>query len=144
MAAGLKNRERIQAGIAGEIAAAESRLHADQEGWKEIGKDAREAESVSGRHGVPKLPGSLPAGTLNPEVRKQLQTRVRHLRQIETWMQADPDLLHTVDQLISNQVRAAQRRQAIFSAGTAILSLVAGWLLSAISPVSALAHLLKP
>lgn len=90
------------------------------------------------------------------EEKKQLnafQGRVRRLQRLQKLLQEDPDLLQIVDHTLSKQIEAAemraiarakadQRRQTIISACAAVVSLIAGWLLSAISPVSTLAHLI--
>lgn len=66
-----------------------------------------------------------------------LQDRAKRLRQVQQLLTDDPELLHVVDASIRNRVGSAQRRQAMLSVVLAILSLIAGWLLSAISPLSA-------
>jgi len=44
--------------------------------------------------------------------------------------------------VIGKQVAKSERRQVTYSVAVGALSLLAGWLLSAISPISALAQLL--
>lgn len=66
-----------------------------------------------------------------------LDQRIARLTTIRTWMQ-DATLRTLVDEAIGKQVQQSARRQAIYSAAIALGSLVAGWLLSAISPVSLL------
>ena len=46
-----------------------------------------------------------------------------------------------IDDVINRHVRTAERRQAFFSAGVGVASLIAGWLLSAISPAGVLLNL---
>lgn len=70
-----------------------------------------------------------------------LSERLWRVKQLGSWMKEDPDLLKSVDELIGQQVRAAQRRQAVLSVGIAFVSLAGGWLLSAV-PVPVLAHVL--
>jgi hypothetical protein len=83
---------------------------------------------------------------------KLLQARTKRLRQLQTLFKDDPELMRIVDEMIGNQVKAAeqrqqaqahvaQRQQTVFSVAFSVLSLIVGWLLSAVSPVSAVAHL---
>jgi hypothetical protein len=58
----------------------------------------------------------------------------------------DPELMRLVDASIQKRVQAAkvraqQRRQTIFTIIVTVDSLTVGWLLSAVSPVSAVAQL---
>lgn len=71
----------------------------------------------------------------------ELQARATRLQQVQQLLSDDPELLHVVDASIRNRVSAAARRQSLLSVAVAIISLIVGWLLSAISPLSA-AHLL--
>jgi hypothetical protein len=82
----------------------------------------------------------------------RLQARAKRLRQMQKLFKDDPELMRIVDVTIGNQLKAAeerqqtqarlaQRRQTAFSVVFSVLSLIAGWLLSAVSPVSAVARL---
>lgn len=70
-----------------------------------------------------------------------LDERITRLTQMREWLQ-DDTLRTMVDDVIGQQVRAAARRQVAYSFIVGVISLVAGWLLSAISPVATLANLL--
>jgi hypothetical protein len=71
----------------------------------------------------------------------QLDDRIAQLQQIRVWLK-DEKLKSMIDDAIGKQVARSERRQVVYSVTVGVLSLAAGWLLSAISPVSALAQLL--
>jgi hypothetical protein len=72
-----------------------------------------------------------------------IEVRAKELRQVESIVSADPELMTLVDASIAGiHVKAAQRRQSRTLIAVAILSLIAGWLLSAISPATAVVQLL--
>lgn len=75
-----------------------------------------------------------------------LRRRLLFLMSLRTQMEKDPELLRFIDGMIAQRVKAAERRQRTYSiavtVAVSVASLIAGWLLSAISPVSALTHLL--
>jgi hypothetical protein len=71
----------------------------------------------------------------------QLDDRIAQLQQIRVWLK-DEKLKSMIDDAIGKQVARSERRQVAYSIAVGVLSLAAGWLLSAISPVSALAQLL--
>ncbi len=77
-------------------------------------------------------PGSLGA----------LDQRIVRLEQLRTWMGEDPDLGRLIDTSIGSQVHASERRQRFFAGTLGVITLVAGWLLSAVSPPAALASFL--
>jgi len=58
---------------------------------------------------------------------------IERLRQIREWLQ-DDRLRALVDNAIGQQTRASERRQATWSTMIALVSLLAGWGLSAVSP----------
>jgi hypothetical protein len=74
---------------------------------------------------VPAKPASL----------AHLDERLTRLTQMRDWLR-DESLRVMVDEAIGQQVHASERRQVAYSAAVGIVSLVAGWLLSAISPIS--------
>jgi hypothetical protein len=49
------------------------------------------------------------------------------------WLR-DDTLRAMVDDVIGRQVRASERRQVAYSAVVGVVSLIAGWLLSGVSP----------
>jgi hypothetical protein len=72
---------------------------------------------------------------------KVIEDRAKKLRQVERIVSADPELMKLTDASIENQVKAAQRRQIRIVIAVAVVSLIVGWLLSAISPATVLIQL---
>jgi hypothetical protein len=70
-----------------------------------------------------------------------LDERITQLQQMRDWLK-DDKLRAMMDDVIGKQVAKSERRQVTYSVAVGALSLLAGWLLSAVSPVSALAQLL--
>jgi len=70
----------------------------------------------------------------------ELDERIMRLQQLREWLK-DDNLRGMIDDVINRHVRTAERRQAFFSAGVGVASLIAGWLLSAISPAGVLLNL---
>jgi hypothetical protein len=99
------------------------------------------------------LPGGSPdTSSAAKDTLAELDSRTARLQQVNQLLHADPELLRLVDTSIFRHVQAAeqrqaarakstQRRQALFTVVLTVMSLVVGWLLSAISPVSTVAHL---
>jgi hypothetical protein len=75
-----------------------------------------------------------PAGHPNPT----LFHRTDRLARFDRWLREDPELAGVFDSVLKERVRAAARKQAVISAIVAILSLIAGWLLNAFSPINVL------
>jgi len=72
-----------------------------------------------------------------------IKVRAEELRQVESIVNADPELMNLVDASIAGvHDKAAARRQTRALIAVAVLSLIVGWLLSAISPATALVQLL--
>ncbi|HEX9070174.1 MAG TPA: hypothetical protein VF807_15500 [Ktedonobacterales bacterium] len=75
-----------------------------------------------------------------------LSLQITRLEQLRGWMATDSEFGRLVDAMIGKQVLAAEARQkqrAIITAVvSSVLSLLAGWLLSAISPTTTLLQLL--
>jgi hypothetical protein len=71
-----------------------------------------------------------------------LDERIVRLTQMREWLHDDA-LRTMVDDVIGQQVKATARRQVVYSFIVGVISLIAGWLLSAVSPVAALANLLQ-
>jgi hypothetical protein len=67
-----------------------------------------------------------------------LAVRAERLQQVQAWFSEDPALERFVETAIQSRVKAAARRQATIWVIVAIVSLVAGWLLNAYSPLSVL------
>jgi hypothetical protein len=86
------------------------------------------------------------SASLQAQQRLKLQTRMSFLVDLRQKLDDDPELFNFVDSMIANQVKAAERRQrrysAIVTTGLSVVSLIAGWLLSAISPAATVAHIL--
>lgn len=88
---------------------------------------------------LPPAPPSPSAGAVAPIPKQasldELDTRIMRLQQLREWLK-DDNLRGMIDDVINKHVRTAERRQAFFSAGIGVASLVVGWLLSALSPAS--------
>ncbi len=106
--------------------------------------------------------GKRPRSRAPVELRP-LSARVYRLDQLKRWMRDDPDLFQFLDNTIDKQVKAAQerqqemasvaqkqqqqsaktaeRRQRIFSIIGAVITLIAGWLLSLVGTPATVAHL---
>ena len=73
---------------------------------------------------------------------KAIEDRAKKLRQVERILNADPELMKLTATMIEKQVKAVQRRQTRTLLAVAVVSLVIGWLLSAISPATILTQLI--
>jgi hypothetical protein len=71
-----------------------------------------------------------------------LDERITRLTQIREWL-GDATLRAMVDDVIGQQMKSAARRQVTYSFLIGVISLVVGWLLSAVSPVATLTNLLQ-
>lgn len=69
-----------------------------------------------------------------------LEERITRLEQIRAWLKQDSSLMGMVDEVIGQKVQAATRTQMVFSAILGVVSLLVGWLLSAVTPP----HVLLP
>jgi len=83
-------------------------------------------------------PQSREAELQRQEAVKKIDASARRLRQVQKYFREDPELMHLVDASIAKNTRMMQRRQTIISTSIAVISLLVGWLLSAVSPVSAM------
>jgi hypothetical protein len=95
-------------------------------------------------HGEATPARALPMWILTDEEERALTdllARSKRLQQVQQLLSDDPELLRVVDASIRNRIDAATRHLSALSIVVAMLSLIAGWLLSTISPLSA-AHLL--
>jgi hypothetical protein len=72
---------------------------------------------------------------------KVIEDRAKKLRQVERILNADPELMKLTEASIENLMTAVQRRQTRKLIAVAVVSLIAGWLISAISPATILAQL---
>jgi hypothetical protein len=72
---------------------------------------------------------------------KVIEDRAKKLRQVERILNADPELMKLTAAMIEKQVTAVQRRQSRTLLAVAVVSLVIGWLLSALSPATVLMQL---
>lgn len=71
-----------------------------------------------------------------------LDERIVRLTQMREWLR-DDTLRTMIDDVIGQQVRATAQRQLVYSFVVGVISLIAGWLLSAVSPVATLTNLLQ-
>ncbi len=109
-----------------------------------------EAESSSQPYGRPNAappapPAQAAPGAVAPVPTAasldELDERIHRLQTLREWLK-DDNLRGMIDDVINKHVQAAERRQVYFSAGIGVASLIAGWLLSAISPAGVLLGLL--
>ena len=70
-----------------------------------------------------------------------LAMRRDRLHLLGDWSREDPGVMQSIDEVIVNHLKASRRRQRRITFALAIASLIVGWLLSAITPATALAHL---
>ncbi len=95
--------------------------------------------------GAPLPTASAPVAGGPPADIQALSRHIDRLQQLRAWMTDDPEFGRLVDSVIGKQVTAAERRQKAYALGLTVassgVSLVAGWLLSALNPGTALAHL---
>jgi hypothetical protein len=119
---------RELAAVARDVKALEKRAAKSQDKSAKAGRRSKDGDE--GLHEVEILPRELAAIAV-------LQDHANRLRQVQALLADDPELVRVVDVSIRNRVGAAQRKQAVISVALAILSLIAGWLLSAVTPLSA-------
>jgi hypothetical protein len=69
-------------------------------------------------------------------MRAKLENRMNFLVDLRQKLEDDPEMFNFVDSMIANQVKTAEKRQRTYSVvvttGFSVVSLVAGWLLSAV------------
>ncbi|HEV8192332.1 MAG TPA: hypothetical protein VGP82_12765 [Ktedonobacterales bacterium] len=94
------------------------------------------------RRGPAPAQGSAAVALSGPRALGALDQRIVRLEQLRSWMGEDPDLGRLIDTSIGSQVHASERRQRFFAGTLGVITLVAGWLLSAVSPPASLASLL--
>ena len=93
------------------------------------------------RAGAKRLRRRVPYTDEEAAAVKAIEDRAKKLRQVERILSADPELIKLTGAGIENQVKSVQRRQTRMVVAVAVVSLIVGWLLSVISPMVALAHL---
>lgn len=94
------------------------------------------------RHGRAQAAAAPTVALAGPGSPGALDQRIVRLEQLRAWMGEDPDLGRLIDTSIGSQVRASERRQRFFAGALGVITLIAGWLLSAVSPPATLASLL--
>lgn len=140
--------EELASSIAQEIEALQTR---DQTILDAIIQRANQAHEEAVKRGVRPLIGLHPTPEEQAE-RKSLSLRIERLKQVQTWMAEDHLLERVIDEAIGNHIRAAekrqlatfkitQRRQNVFAISISVAALIVGWLLSAVTPATFLAHL---
>lgn len=67
--------------------------------------------------------------------------RLERLQQLQKWLQDDPEMLQTTVDKLTGKAEADRRKHVMVSVGAAGISIVTGWLLSAVSPATLLAQL---
>lgn len=75
---------------------------------------------------------------------KLLAMRRDRLHALVDWSKEDPGLLQAIDAVIVTHLKASRRRQRRVTMALVVVALIAGWLLSAMTPapVTVLTHLL--
>jgi hypothetical protein len=73
---------------------------------------------------------------------KAIEDRAKKLRQVERILNADPELMKLTEAMMEKRLKAVQRRQTRMLIAVAVVSLIAGWLLSAIVPATVLTQLI--
>ncbi len=86
---------------------------------------------------APMAPPAQRAPTLNAAA---LDDEITRLQQMRVWL-SDPLMCAIIDKFIGQRLGAAERRQVYYSVAAGVVSLIIGWLLSAISPASVLVGL---
>jgi pyruvate/2-oxoglutarate dehydrogenase complex dihydrolipoamide acyltransferase (E2) component len=71
-----------------------------------------------------------------------LSTQIHRLEELRHWVRDDPAFGRLVDAMIGKQVATAEKRQRVYTAAFSIGSLLVGWLLPVLVPVTNLASLL--
>lgn len=89
---------------------------------------------------VPYAPAAAPPPDV---IAGNLSTQIRRLEELRRWVRDDPAFGRLVDDMIGRQVQAAEKRQRVYTAAFSVISLVVGWLLPALVPVTNLAGLLR-
>src|SRR5579875_3703380 len=79
---------------------------------------------------APMAPPAQRAPTLNAAA---LDDEITRLQQMRVWL-SDPLMCAIIDKFIGQRLGAAERRQVYYSVAAGVVSLIIGWLLSAISP----------
>ncbi len=72
--------------------------------------------------------------------------RLQRLENLQGWLQDDPELLQRAVDTLTGRAVVARRKQIVLSTLAAVVSIVAGWLLSAVKPevvLLPLAHLVR-
>ncbi len=73
---------------------------------------------------------------IDPQELAKMELRVSRLQEFQGWMQEDPALAQFIDTAIKKRVWASTRIQVVISFIVAVVFLIAGWLLNALSPVN--------
>jgi hypothetical protein len=71
-----------------------------------------------------------------------LSIQIHRLEELRRWVRDDPAFGRLVDAMIGKQVATAEKRQRVYTAAFSIGSLLVGWLLPVLVPVTNLASLL--
>lgn len=79
-------------------------------------------------------PSKQPQTRTDEEVISAIDQQIERLEQVRGWLAADPHLHNLIDGAISNRVKVSEARQNRNSIVVSVVSLVAGWLLSFITP----------
>jgi hypothetical protein len=123
-----------------ELAEAAGREHWGAD-WDRVKRQAERVNQIEGDW------WQLPSGPVLPQRDGDdsmpiLERRLARLARFRTWITQDPTFAALIDTTLKSRAQTISRRQVIITGAVFVLSLVVGWLLSAISPASTLAHLI--
>lgn len=103
------------------------------------------AAAVPSYPAIPYAPAPAPYAPTAPTpdvIAGNLGTQIRRLEELRRWVRDDPAFGRLVDSMIGRQVQGAEKRQRVYTAVFSVVSLVVGWLLPALVPITNLHGLL--
>jgi DNA-binding protein H-NS len=100
----------------------------------------REVEQLNESLGNQRPKGLSKRAPLSEPIQKMVD-QVEFLEELQWRVQENPEILRFVDSVVGNQVKLTEKRQSRLALVYAILSLIAGWLLSLLGTPENIAHL---
>jgi hypothetical protein len=110
---------------------------------EDIIREIAQIQIEAGRLSTPRAGGSTLGRRIDPTSLAKVelaQRRIQQLQRVQSWMKQDPELMGVLDTFIGKQVKVVRRRQALVTLILSIVSLIVGWLLSALGPATVLVH----
>ncbi len=123
-----------------ELAEAAGREHWGAE-WERVKRQAErndQGERQWWRAGTPGIIGDYSGN----DPMQIMERRLARLARFRVWISQDPAFAALIDTTLKSRAQTISRRQVIITVAVSVVSLVVGWLLSAISPATTLAHLI--